>query len=160
MPSHTRPFGKTTINENNPKERIMNVITLAGHLGKDAEIRWMPDGEAVASFSIADSKGPGKPTLWWACQMFGRRAQALAPYLLKGQQVTVSGCAAEREWTDRDGHKRKSLDVRVSDLALQGGRKEAQAPQEATPASRPQGLPRLAAPAANVLDDIDGEIPF
>jgi len=55
----------------------MNVITLTGLIGKDAQLRCMPNGDPVASFSVADSPGRDKPTLWWACQIFGKRAQAL-----------------------------------------------------------------------------------
>lgn len=113
----------------------MNNITIAGQLGKDAEIRSMPDGTKVASFSVADSQGRDKPTIWWNCQMFGKRADSLQQYLVKGQAVSVAGNVTEREWTDKDGGKRKSLDVRVNDVALQGGKPagtaERPAPQQA-----------------------------
>ena len=109
----------------------MNNISVAGTLGKDAETRAMPDGTAIASFSVADSQGRDKPTIWWNCQLFGKRAEALAPYLLKGTAVTVAGTITEREWVDKEGQKRKSMDVRVNDVALQGGRKDAAPRQEA-----------------------------
>ena len=122
----------------------MNNITIAGQLGKDAETRYLPNGDPVASFSVADSQGKEKPTIWWSCQLFGKRAESLAPYLVKGQAVTVTGNVTEREYTDKNGNQRKSMDVRVSDLALQGGKREAQAPapqqrQAARPAPRPAG---------------------
>jgi len=103
----------------------MNNITVAGLLGKDCEIRSMPDGTPVASFSVADSQGKDKTTIWWNCQLFGKRAESLEKYLTKGQAVTVSGTVTEREWTDKEGNKRKSMDVRVNEVALQGGRPEA-----------------------------------
>lgn len=102
----------------------MNVITVAGQLGRDAEVRSLQDGTQVASFSVADSKGREKPTIWWRCSLFGRRAESLAPYLTKGQQVTVSGSVTEREYTDKDGQKRKAQEIRVNDVALQGGRRD------------------------------------
>jgi single-strand DNA-binding protein len=102
----------------------MNSITVAGNIGKDAEVRYLPNGDPVCSFSVADSQGREKPTIWWNCSLFGKRAESLAPYLLKGGQVTVTGTVTEREWTDKDGAKRKSIDVRVSDVALQGGKRE------------------------------------
>jgi single-strand DNA-binding protein len=104
----------------------MNSITIAGSLGKDAEIRYLPNGDPVAAFSVADSQGRDKPTIWWSCSLFGKRAESLAPYLLKGQAVTVTGNVTEREY-EKDGQKRKAMDVRVSDVALQGGKREAQA---------------------------------
>ncbi len=102
----------------------MNSITIAGNIGRDAEVRALPDGTPVAQFSVADSQGREKPTIWWSCQLFGKRADSLAQYLLKGQPVTVTGSMTEREYTDRDGNKRKGQDVRVSDVALQGGKRE------------------------------------
>lgn len=100
----------------------MNVITITGNLGKDAEGRFLPNGDPIASFSVADSQGRDKPSIWWNCSLFGKRASSLQPYLTKGQTVTVIGTVTEREWTDKDGNKRKSMDIRVQDLALQGGK--------------------------------------
>lgn len=126
----------------------MNTITIAGNLGRDAELRHTSSGDAVLSFSVADSQGKDKPTIWWNCSLFGKRAAALSEYLVKGQQVTVAGTVSEREWTDRDGNKRKSMDVRVSEIALQGGRRESQERQ----AERPQ--------SAQQPTDLDDDIPF
>lgn len=102
----------------------MNSITITGNLGKDCESRFLPDGTAVTTFSVADSQGRDKPSIWWSASLFGKRAESLAPYLTKGQTVTVIGNVTEREWNDKDGHKRKSMDVRVNDLALQGGKRD------------------------------------
>lgn len=104
----------------------MNSITVAGSLGKDAELRYLPNGDAVASFSVADSQGKEKPTIWWSCSIFGKRAESLQTYLTKGQSVTVVGSVSEREWADKDGNKRKSMDVRVNEVALQGGKRDTQ----------------------------------
>ena len=116
----------------------MNNITLAGTLGRDCELKQMPSGDNIASFSVADSMGKDKGTIWWNCSLFGKRAESLSPYLLKGQAVTVSGTVTEREWTDKDGVKRKSMDVRVNDVALQGGRKESTEPQFERRSPKPQ----------------------
>ena len=113
----------------------MNSITVAGTLGRDAEVRFLANGDAVCSFSLADSQGKDKATIWWSASLFGKRAESLAPYLLKGGAVTVSGNVSEREWNDKDGQKRKSMDIRVSDVALQGGRKD-EAPRAAPQAAR------------------------
>lgn len=135
----------------------MNSITVAGQLGKDAESRSMPDGTQVVSFSIADSQGRDKPTIWWNCQMFGKRAAAVQQYLSKGQAVTVSGNVSEREWTDKDGGKRKSMDVRVNDLALQGGKPSGGAAPARAPASAPRQAP---AATGSGFDDMSDDIPF
>ena len=137
----------------------MNNITITGTLGRDMEQRAMPNGDPVGNFSVADSQGRDKPAIWWNCQLFGKRVAALAPYLLKGQQVTVAGNVTEREWADKEGNKRKQMEIRVSDLALQGGKRE----QSAEPAPAPRPAPRPApAPAAGsgFEDDPDGDVPF
>lgn len=108
----------------------MNVITIAGQLGRAAEIKHLNSGDAICNFSIADSMGKDKGTIWWNCSLFGKRAESLAPYLVKGQAVTVSGTVSEREWTDKDGAKRKSMDVRVNEVALQGGRRDSDEPRQ------------------------------
>jgi single-strand DNA-binding protein len=108
----------------------MNNITVAGTLGKDCEIKQTANGNTIANFSVADSMGRDKGTIWWNCQLWGKRAEALSSYLVKGQAVTVSGTVTEREWTDKEGSKRKSIDITVSDVALQGGRRESSEPQQ------------------------------
>jgi single-strand DNA-binding protein len=128
----------------------MNSITVAGTLGKDAEVKYLASGDAICNFSVADSMGRDKGTIWWNCSLYGKRADSLSQYLLKGQAVTVTGTVSEREWTDKSDTKRKSMDVRVSDVALQGGRRDAE-PQEERAA--PKAAPRQA-------DFDDSEIPF
>lgn len=128
----------------------MNTIMVAGNVGKDAELRRTPGGDAVLQFSVADNQGREKPTIWWRCSLWGKRAEALEQYLTKGQQVTVVGSVSEREWTDRDGQKRTSMEVRVNEIALQGGRRDEQA--RPAPAMRP-------VPAQQAVDP-DDEIPF
>jgi single-strand DNA-binding protein len=108
----------------------MNNITVAGTLGKDCEIKQTANGNTIANFSVADSMGRDKGTIWWNCQLWGKRAEALSSYLVKGQAVTVSGTVTEREWTDKEGSKRKSIDINVNDVALQGGRRESSEPQQ------------------------------
>lgn len=132
----------------------MNNITIAGQLGKDAEVRFLQNGDAVANFSVADSQGKDKLTIWWNASLFGKRAESLAPYLLKGQAVTVTGTVTEREYTDKDGNKRKAMDVRVNDVALQGGKREPEAPtrQAQRPAPKPS--------AGSGFDGMDSDIPF
>jgi single-strand DNA-binding protein len=115
----------------------MNVITVAGTLGKDAEVKYLPNGDAIANFSVADSQGRDKPTIWWNCGLYGKRAESLSQYLTKGQAVTVTGSVSEREWTDKEGNKRKSMDVRVNDVALQGGRRDAEPREERQQPAKP-----------------------
>jgi len=134
----------------------MNVISVAGQLGRDAEMRYLSSGEPVLAFSVADSQGKDKPTIWWAASLFGKRAESLAQYLVKGQYVTVSGAVTMREYTAQDGQKKTAYDIRVNEIALQGGQKQ-QAQSE--PAPQPKKKPIAARPAPN-FSDMDDDIPF
>lgn len=136
----------------------MNSITVAGNLGRDAEVRFLQNGDPVAGFSVADSQGKDKPTIWWSCSIFGKRAEALAPYLTKGQQVTVIGSVSERKWTDKDGNERTSMEIRVSEIALQGGRQQ----QEAAPQrpSKPQPTRTAKPQPQSSFDGDEDDIPF
>ena len=138
----------------------MNNITVAGQLGKDAELRNMPNGDAVLSFSVADSQGRDKPTIWWNAQLFGKRAEALQKYLVKGQAVTITGPVTEREWVDRDGGKRKSMEVRCNDVALQGGKREASPEPRSTRPIHDAVIARSPAPAPSGFEDMSDDIPF
>lgn len=102
----------------------MNVISIAGYLGKDCEIRYTPSSDAVANFSISDAQGKDKEAIWWNCALFGKRAESLAKYLVKGQSVTITGTISTNKYTDKNGIERIGYNVRVNDVALQGGKKE------------------------------------
>ena len=132
----------------------MNSLTVVGNVGKDAEIRFLPNGDPVCSFSVADSQGRDKPAIWWACSLYGKRAESLAQYITKGIQVTVVGHISEREWTDKDGNKRKSMEIRVNDIALPRRENSGQDQQQA-PAQR-----QAAAKQDSGFDDMDDSIPF
>ncbi len=133
----------------------MNSLTIAGQLGRDAEVRFLPNGDPVANFSVADSQGKDKDTIWWNCQLFGKRAESLAQYLTKGQSVTITGSVSQRKYTDKNGVEKISTDVRVNDVALQGGKRD-ETPRQAAPqrqqASKPSNL--------GGFEDMDSEIPF
>ena len=131
----------------------MNIVTIAGQLGKDAEIKYLNNGDPICNFSVADSQGKDKSTIWWRCSLFGKRADSLSQYLVKGQAVTVTGTLTEREYTDKDGTQKKAQEVRVNDVALQGGKRESAAPAPAPKAKAP-------AKASAGFDDLDGDVPF
>lgn len=130
----------------------MNVITIAGNIGRDAELKYTPGGDAVASFSVADSQGKDKLTIWWRCALWGKRAESLAKYMTKGSKVTVSGQVTEREYTDKDGQQRRAMEVRVIDVALQGGGEEVPTKSASHEAPNPS--------KSSGFEDMDSDIPF
>jgi single-strand DNA-binding protein len=130
----------------------MNSISIAGVLGKDPELKQFGQDQ-VLSFTVADSQGKEKPTLWWNCQLWGKRATTLQQYMAKGQKVTVSGNVQMREYTDKNGDKKTAMDVRVNDVALQGGGEQA-------PKAAPARQPQRQAPAPSGFDDFPDSVPF
>ena len=137
----------------------MNSITVAGQLGKDSELKQVGQDQ-VLSFSVADNQnrtvlgqGREKPTIWWNCQLWGKRATSLQQYLTKGQSVTVTGSVSQRTYTDKNGVEKISTDVRVNDVALQGGKRD-EAPQQAAPQRQPAQKP------PGGFNDMDDDLPF
>ena len=97
----------------------MQVITIAGRLARDAELRHTQGGDSVCSFSVAVDQRDGKDrsTNWFRVSIWGKRVESLAPYLLKGAAVTVSGSFSVSEYEGKT-----QLNVRANEIALQGGR--------------------------------------
>lgn len=127
----------------------MNSITIAGRIGKDAVIRATAKGESVAGFSVGTDVGYGdkKQTLWFDCSIWGKRAESLANHLTKGSSVTVIGELSTRE------HEGKTyLSVRVSEIALQGGKK-AESQDGWEKPSKPQA-------PSNDADPFGDDVPF
>ena len=125
----------------------MKSLTIAGNIGKDAETRRTPNGDAVTSFNVAvgEQKGGDKRTLWFDCSLWGKRGESLAPYLVKGGKVAVSGEMSIRE---HDG--KTYLTLRAEQVTLLGGGQD--------PADRRDELRRD--PARQAPASLDDEIPF
>lgn len=133
----------------------MNKITATGRIAADAEVRFTPSGDPVASFRIASDVGFGdkKTTNWFSCQVWGKRGESLAPHLIKGTPVTVFGALTLREWNDKEGQKRLSPDIRIDEIELQGGKKDSEPSQPSNPRNA-QGAPKAS------ISDMDNDIPF
>ena len=126
----------------------MKSLTIAGNIGKSAETRRTPNGDAVTSWSVAveERKGSEKRTIWFDCSLWGKRGESLAPYLTKGGKVAVSGELSTRE---HDG--KTYLTVRAEQVTLLGGGQDRDEPRRDEPR---RDLARQA-PA-----DLDDSIPF
>ena len=110
----------------------VNKIILVGNLGRDAELRYTPSGDAVLNFSLAttevwnDKQGQRQEhTQWFRVDFWGRRGERIQEYMKRGQRVYVDGRLRLRDYEDRDGNKRVSVDVRANDVVLLGRRDEA-----------------------------------
>lgn len=102
-------------------------ITILGNTGRDVELRYTPQGTAVANFSVASntgrstSEGQKKKTDWFNVSAFGRQAETLAKYLTKGSMILVRGKLTFNPWLSRDGEARVSADVVLQDFEFAGG---------------------------------------
>lgn len=126
----------------------MNVFSFTARLGADAEVKQVRDN-SVTEFNAAVVSGYGdrESTTWMRCSLWGKRGEAVAPYLTKGQQIAASGELTLREYERKEGGKGYSLECRLNDLTLVGGKKE-------TPPAAPKPVQRE---ETAMLDD---EIPF
>ena len=136
----------------------MNSWNFTGNLGRDCDTRHTAAGDAVVSFSVGVKAGFGdKATTTWAnCSMFGKRGEAVAQYLKKGTLVGIVGEVNLREYQDKEGQKRYSLDVRVNDLTLLGGKADR---SEAAP-SQPKQERNAQGAQGGAFDGMDDDIPF
>jgi single-strand DNA-binding protein len=147
---------------------MSNVFSFIGTVGKDAEVRYLPSGQAVLNVTVANNVGFGdkQQTLWVRVALWGARAEGgLKAYLVKGQQVFVSGELTQREYQANDGSTKASMELNASILDLVGGKRETGQKEQnkAETPERQQSQParRQPAPAAiDNFDDFDQDIPF
>jgi len=106
----------------------VNKVILVGNLGRDAELKYTPGGAPVAKVSLAttevwtDKSGQKQErTEWHSIDIWGKQAESLSEYLVKGKQVYVEGRLQTREWNDKDGNKRKTTEIRADRIVLLGG---------------------------------------
>jgi len=140
----------------------INKVILIGRLGRDPEVRYTPDGSAVANFSIATSeewkdKDTGEKkerTEWHRIVAWRRLGEICGEYLSKGRQVYVEGKLQTRSW-EKDGVTRYSTEIVASDVQFLGGRE----PGGATPQNQNgQTPPEYPPPQGQEAPDDD--IPF
>ena len=110
--------------------RGVNKVILVGNLGKDPEIRYAPNGGAVANITLATSeswkdKATGEKqekTGWHRIVFFGRLAEIAGEYLKKGAQIYVEGRLQTRKWQDKDGKDRYTTEVVAGEMQMLGSR--------------------------------------
>lgn len=103
----------------------LNKVQLIGYLGKDPELRKMDNGTSVTTFSVATNESykdqSGKlieRTEWHRCVAWSKLAELLNEYLHKGSKVYVEGKLQTRSWDDKDGTKRYSTEIIVSEFVF------------------------------------------
>lgn len=133
----------------------LNSFSCTGRLTRDNDLRFSNNGLAICTFSIAVNKKKRQQDgsyqdqgLFFECVYFGKQAQGVSPYLMKGQQVAVTGAFDVDTWQDKNtGAQRSKNKIEVSSVTLLGGQKQGtQAPQpqrHQTAPPRQQSRPRV-----------------
>tara|TARA_R110001632_G_scaffold155873_2_gene274130 strand:+ start:88050 stop:88643 length:594 start_codon:yes stop_codon:yes gene_type:complete len=109
--------------------RGINKVILVGNLGQDPEVRYMPNGNAVANLSIATSESwkdqqgqMQERTEWHRLTMYRRLAEVAGEYLRKGSQIYVEGKLQTRKWQDQQGQDKYTTEIIVDQMQMLGGK--------------------------------------
>ena len=168
----------------------LNKVQIIGNLGRDPEVRYTPNGNAVCNVSVAstrqwknkESGEKQEETEWHRVVFYDRLAEIAGEYLKKGRSVYVEGRLKTRKWTDKEGKEQYTTEIVATEMQMLGGREGmgggasddrggeeyagggggGGAPQRApAPASRPAPASKPAPkPSATGFDNMDDDIPF
>ena len=146
---------------------MLNKVILIGYLGRDPEVRYMPNGDAVCNFSIATSESWNdrnsgqrqERTEWHNITLYRRLAEVAGQYLKKGSQVYIEGKIQSRKYTDKQGIERTAYEIIGSEMKMLGGGNDSgQQNAQHTPPAPPRR--QASAAPAQPVDDIDDDVPF
>ena len=145
----------------------VNKAILVGNLGRDAELRYTPGGAPVASVRLAtterftDREGQKREdTQWHDVVIWGKTAEALHEYLVKGKQIYVEGRIQTRKWTDKEGKDRYNTEIRADRVVLLGGAGGGEGRAARPARERVSETPEPAGEMAHVDAPNDDDIPF
>jgi single-strand DNA-binding protein len=167
----------------------VNKVIVLGNLGRDPEVRYTPNGNAVCNLRIAttrnwkskDSGEKMEETEWHSVVLYDRQAEIAGEYLKKGRPVYIEGRLKTRKWQDKEGVERYTTEIVADSMQLLGGREggggggaaedegaggqteRSAAPQRSAPAARPaaQAAARPAPQKSSTgFDNMDDDIPF
>ena len=129
----------------------MEMLIIAGTVGKDAELRRTNNGDAVLGFSVAvdqgkDKNGQKRETKWYDASLWGKRAESLQSYITKGTKLTLQGRPTAREYQGK-----VYMGIAVNDLTFMGGSQRDSGQQDQGGYEPDQG---------GFDDDLNDEVPF
>jgi len=136
----------------------VNRVTIAGHLGRDPEMKFTTKGSAICNLNVAVTRrwkdevgGQKEETTWVGCTAFGKQAETLAQYLKKGSCIYLEGRLKNDSWDDKKtGEKRTKTGIVVDGFQFVG--KSEGAPATTKPATQPE--------PADTNDVDDSDVPF
>ena len=160
----------------------VNKVIVIGNLGRDPEIRYTPNGNAVCNVSVAttrtwkakDSGDKVEETEWHRVVFYDRLAEIAGEYLKKGRSVYVEGRLKTRKWQDKDGVEKFTTEIIAEEMKMLGGREGlgggaeegggggGSSYERPAPASRPAAAakPAAAKSSSTGFDNMDDDIPF
>lgn len=115
----------------------INRTVLIGRLTRDVEVKYTGNGMAIANGTIAQDRSVKKDGEWmkeanfFDFVIFGKQAENLKPYLLKGKQIGIDGYLKQDRWQDQDGQNRSKISLVANDVQLLGGKSAGGQTQEA-----------------------------
>ena len=140
----------------------VNKAIILGRIGRDPEVRYMPNGEAVANFSVATSESwKGKDgqrqekTEWHNITIYRKLAEIAGQYLKKGSQVYIEGKIQSRKYTGKDGIERTAYEIICSEMRMLGGKNDSTSTD-----SVPEPPTKQDQTAPVHVDDFDDDTPF
>jgi len=161
----------------------VNKVILIGRLGKDPEVRYMPNGEAVTNATLATSENwkdksgaKNERTEWHTLVFYRRLAEIAGEYLKKGSMIYVEGKLQTRKWQDKEGKDRYTTEIIVNEMTMLGGKStggnfevvedqqysapQSSAPQRSAAPARPAPAAAPSSSQGRSFDNFDDDIPF
>lgn len=141
---------------------MLNHITIMGRMTRDPELRRTGSGVAVASFTLAveddfKDKDGNKKTNFIDCVAWRNTGEFVSKYFTKGRMAVVSGKLDIREWTDKDGNKRRTAEVVADNVYFADSNKDT---QNTNTGAQSYAQPQAPAHDFAMLDDDDAQLPF
>lgn len=143
-----------------------NQISVVGYLGQDPETKYLKDGTAVATFSIASTfkNRDGDHTTWYRVSIFGKKAESVAQYLGKGSQAMVVGRHQIREYEDKNGQTKLSNEIVADSVVFLSFKEEGESRSAAPRQQRQRAASASRAAAVAEADEPveidDDDLPF
>jgi single-strand DNA-binding protein len=154
--------------------RGINKVILVGNVGTDPEVRYLPNGSAVTTLSVATSetwkdKTNGEKqerTEWHRVVCFNRLGEIAGEYVRKGSKLYVEGSLRTRKWQDQQGQDRYTTEIVASDIQMLDSKGPSPSFTDPSSASsqmnapKSSNSPQQAQPAHNAFEELDDDIPF
>ena len=141
----------------------MNAVNIIGTIVKDVELKYLPSGLAVGSFSIAvnqDYKNKEgakvEKTSFFEIKSIGKQSEVINQYFKKGSRIGISGELEQESWTTQDGSNRSKVVIKLSGFSFIDRKSDT---QQAQPKREPQIVYEQTLPDINI-DELSEEIPF